>query len=193
MSPTSSLSFLAIVALAIATSACVEPPADGEPVPDDTVFFVTAVTVSPDGAVVVSEPRAITAGEQRAQNERRLAIEAGDEVAPFSGISQDFGCASDSFWLYSYTNCTGQQICFRDPGYLFLANYNRYVLVEGQPFVVGTWEISSGCYWPGKDGGEISRRVPWYNPYQSWYQYFWRWSSQTIINRPSPATFLSFN
>lgn len=139
--------------------ACTDAPdeqLDDEPVADDTVFYETVISLGPDGTPVESEPRAITAGEQRRQNELRLAIEAGElPKSAFPAIIQDAGCATDAWWLYSRTDWTGSRICFRGAGIAYLGAYYRFVTIGGVPQPIGDWRISAGSYWPGADYGSL--------------------------------------
>ena len=147
-----SLRALAILGLLVA--ACVEEPADvaeptdQEPVPDDTVFQEVTVTLRPNG-IEVSQPRPITAGEQRAQNEIKAAVARG-ESAPL-GIAAG-ACSSTSFWYYERADWTGNRICFAGAGGTFLPNYVRRIIATN---LVLNWGIRSGSFWAGSQSGRL--------------------------------------
>jgi len=162
-----------------------------EPVPDDTVFFETVVELQADGRVAVSEPRAITAGEQRAQNELRRAVEAGELAPPVAGIAEDGSCRIDSVWLYSRTDWTGSRICFRGLGPAFLEEYGRYVMIGQYPVWIGDWRISSGSYWPGVDRGFMRNQYYPVDPSTLWEVVWPAWGSRAVLNQPTKAYVLA--
>jgi len=147
-----------------------EPPDEQEPVPDDTVFYETVVTLGPDGPQI-SEPRPITAASQREQNQLRLAIERG-EVPETAYRILDGACDGASLWLFSRMDWTGDKICFRGCGSMILRDLIRYVNVNGQPVPIGYWESSTGSYWPGADRGVLVGNVGSYGsswiPFSAW-------------------------
>jgi hypothetical protein len=155
---------VAAVAACAALSACLDAPETPTapdpsvavptetPVPDETVFTETDVHLDADGQLVASEPRAITAGEERAQNAVKEALSHGDVAA----ISQDVGCGSGSFWLYARTDWTGDRICFWGQGGADLRDYVRLRLgIDGHYHIAGTWELPSGSFWAGSDVSEL--------------------------------------
>jgi hypothetical protein len=123
------------------------------------VLYDTIDTIGPDGEVVMSEPRPITVGEQRAQN---LARRYGDEPAVAAngfGLNsgegtQDFACLNDSLWVYSRMDYSGDRICFHDRNSEFImSHFDRYVVINGRKYYAGTWRIPSGSYLVGARGG----------------------------------------
>ncbi len=142
---------------ALALSACLDETAAPEEVEDleelavsdDTVFHEISITARPDGTFDVSEPRPITAGEQRAQNEWKAAYARG-ERPPLTFV--DSSCGWSSFWLYDRTDWTGNRICFAGVGASLLAAYARYIPFVLQP---STWEIPKGSYLSGAWAGSL--------------------------------------
>lgn len=186
-----------LVLAALVLAGCVDVPDDPaateDPVSDDTVFFDTIVTVNADGTTNVSEPRTITAGEQRAQNELRLAVERGEVAAPAANLVQDDSCLGDSLWFYYRTDWVGPRICFRGAGYADLANYTVYILVNGHPFPVGDWRIQSGSYWPGSSGGAIHHPRSPFSGELSWRLSFGGWGARQAFGQPSAAEWITLD
>lgn len=143
---------------AFALSACLDEgtaPEDIEveeaPVSDDTVFHEVSLHVRADGTFDMSEPRSITAGEQRAQNEMKAAMARGE--APALAIAQDTTCSAFSFWLYDRKDLTGNRICFSGPGSTDLHTWARYL-----PFVLrpSSWALAKGSIFAGSRGGSLA-------------------------------------
>lgn len=174
-------------ALALSSAACldaeeVDPSLeDGTPLPDDAVVYDTVATVSADGSVVMSAPRATTAAMQRAQNAVRMHL--GEPVVAGGGYGgggggQDDECLADSFWLYSRTDYTGDRICFQGLGVYVMGDYGRFVMINGHPYY-GTWRISSGSFIAGDERGELWALPPTgpyivrtFDPYYAFYGSF---------------------
>src|SRR5688572_9208954 len=159
--------FLAVVAASLASGCAVDAddgPGDdtatpaGE-APDDAEFYETVVTMSLDGTVTISAPRLVTAGQQRAENELRLAVERGEAEWPAS-LTADGGCPPTAVWIYSGTNRTGRRICFSGTGSVLLKDYYQFADIGGVPTPIGTWQIASGSIYPGDKFGVIAGR-PW--------------------------------
>ncbi|NVB82771.1 MAG: hypothetical protein HOV81_30620 [Kofleriaceae bacterium] len=136
------------------TSACVDDPVEVEtasedPVSDDTVFHEVSISVGADGAVTVSEPRPITAKEQRAQNELKAAYARGETVPV--AITRDSSCAYSSFWYYDRTDYSGNRICFTGVGTADFASYLRV-----SPFgTLVTWQTARGSFSAGSQVGTL--------------------------------------
>lgn len=138
-----------VLAAACSTGAGDAPAAVDGPVTDDTVFYEIAVQVGP-GGVVVSEPHAITAREERAQNQARLD---GATSPPGSiAIAVDPYCAGPSLWFYDQPNTVGNRVCFSGTGVLDLADVPRGRLG-------GDWRISQGSLWPGVSAGGLATEL----------------------------------
>jgi len=152
--------YIALVMLALPSCvADVDPSSnDDAPLADDAIVYDTVATVGPDGQVVLSPPRPITVGEQRAQAQARLetapSIIANGYGLPSTIPDQDYACLDTSLWVYSRTDFTGDRICFASvPGDLGMPNYSRYVTINGHAYYAGTWQISSGSFLTGDRGG----------------------------------------
>ena len=182
---------MALVATLVVLGACVaadDSIDDGDlAVSDDTIFFDTVVQLLPDGTFVAGEPRAVTAGEQRAQNELRRAIEAGEAEVPGPGIAEDFSCLYDSFWFYSRSDFTGSRICFAGYGVAWLEDYTRYILVNGHPLPIGDWQITSGSYWPGVRAGWMYNFHQVDGPGTQWSLSWSSWGYRKVWSEPTPA------
>jgi hypothetical protein len=152
-----------LIALVLAAG-CVDAPddpADPAPVTDDTVFYQTVATVTPNG-IVLSDPVPFTAAQQRERNERRLAREAGTLTEEWTA-TLDGACDPNSLWYFDQTNWTGNEICFTGCGTAVMGNYYR----GHYPFLA-TWNISSGSYWPGNAPGVLALS-PSYSPVIQFY------------------------
>jgi hypothetical protein len=188
--------FLTSVALA---GGCVDSVSSDDtsdtvtPVPDDTVFTDTVVVMGSDGSIDVRGPFSITAGEQRAQNELRRAVEAGEAEAPVASLVEDVSCSGQAFWLYARTDWTGNRVCFLGTGSVRLDTYDDYVTINHRKYYAGTWGISSGSYWPGAEYGMITNR--WYIDWQSEDPTYWavEWSpfdGKKVLNQADGAVLL---
>jgi hypothetical protein len=153
-----------LLVLMLAVPACaVDSPApspvdDSSAVDDDTVFTEQGVMVQPDGTLVVGEPHAITAGEQRAQNaEREWHPGPTTEAWGYTVISEstvvDDACSGTSVWMYDRTDFTGNRICFLTGSGVAGADLGSIVRRVGA--FTFTWSIASGSIWPGNQLGEI--------------------------------------
>ncbi len=144
-----------VLFVAVALSACVDEVTEPElveetPVSDDTTFHDISVTIRADGTVEVSEPRPITVGEQRAQNQMKSAVARGE--APPLTIAQDTGCSPFSLWLYDRTDLTGNRICFSGSGSTDLHTWPRNL-----PFVFrSNWALSKGSIYAGWSAGSLA-------------------------------------
>lgn len=167
----------ALVLVASCVEEDVESP-DVAPVPDETLFVSTVVELRPDGTSQVGEPQLITAGEQRAQNEWRHALERG-EAEPPSRIVRDTSCPGDAVWLYARQDFTGDRICFSGAGFAKLENYVRYSVRNGQIFYEGDWRLTGASVWPGVLFGRLQTSNP--SVGYSW----WSWGDRTFFGPES--------
>ncbi|MEO8553640.1 MAG: hypothetical protein ABI678_26885 [Kofleriaceae bacterium] len=164
-------------ALALSSVACVDAEVvdpsldDGAPLPDDAVVYDTVATLSPDGSVVMSAPRAITVAEQRAQNlERMRGTEPTIAAAGYTVVGrppgQDFDCGLSSLWVYSRTDYTGDRICFQGNSWFNLGEYSRFAMINGHPYF-GNWKIPSGSFSAGYEPGSFWALDPATGTYSS--------------------------
>ncbi len=68
-------------------------------------------------------------------------------------------CGWDSLWVYSRTDGTGDRICFRGNGVLWMKDYDRYALVAGMWMYIGNWRLAWGSYWPGANSGGLNGKT----------------------------------
>lgn len=173
---------LLLSCLACLFAACVDdpdlPPAE-EPVADDAVFAETVATLHADGTITFAPPRPLTVREERAQNAMKARLAAAADGRPattpdlpppgdtvnaggyvISGTAtRDAACGWDSLWVYSRTDWTGDRICFRGNGVLWMKDYDRYALVAGMWMYIGNWRLAWGSYWPGANSGGLNGKT----------------------------------
>jgi hypothetical protein len=150
---TSSLAVVAAMSAMALGTACGSNPDESD---GDQVFTRTIAQVQPDGTVVWGRTEQVTASQQRAEGQARLA--GGSHSVDVSGrsnglttqsVNSDSECADADNWLFSNNNWSGNELClYGTSPFTTCASLSSFSYPGG-----GDWQYKVESFYTGGESG----------------------------------------